>query len=123
MLQAFGSCDGAASLTRHADLPKSTVHGMVGFPRAEELVEMIDNRFFLTTKIIELSTAVPLEISDHTRERLLPVLADLYESTRDAVQLSVLCGTTARVVERLHCTAPGRFSWRASPVYSPFCAP
>lgn len=129
VLQAFGACHGAASLTeltRYADLPKSTVHRMVGFLRAEGLVEMIDNRFLLTPKITELSTAVPLDISDHTRERLLPVLADLYEATREAVQLSILCGTTARVVERLHgrqssevatrlrgplplhCTAPGK---------------
>ncbi|SER51029.1 IclR family transcriptional regulator [Lentzea albida] len=144
VLQAFGACDGAASLnelTRYADLPKSTVHRMVGFLRAEGLVEMIDNRFLLTTKITELSTAVPLEISDHTRERLLPVLADLYESTREAVQLSVLCGTTARVVERLHgrqsselatrlrgplplhCTAPGKVLLAGDPGLLPvLCA-
>ncbi|KOV79750.1 IclR family transcriptional regulator [Nocardia sp. NRRL S-836] len=144
VLQAFGACDGAASLTeltRYSDLPKSTVHRMVGFLRAEGLVEMIDNRFLLTTKITELSTSVPLEISDHTRERLLPVLADLYESTREAVQLSVLCGATARVVERLHgrqsselatrlrgplplhCTAPGKILLAGNPsLFSVLCA-
>lgn len=144
VLQAFGACDGAASLTeltRYANLPKSTVHRMVGFLRAEGLVEMIDNRFLLTAKITELSTAVPLEISDHTRERLLPILADLYESTREAVQFSIRCGTTARVVERLHgrqsnelaarlrgclplhCTAPGKILLAGDPGLVPaLCA-
>ncbi|WP_424186680.1 IclR family transcriptional regulator [Actinokineospora sp. G85] len=144
MLQAFGACDGAASLTeltRHADLPKSTVHRMVGFLRAEGLVEMTGNKFLLTPKITELSTAVPLDISDHTRERLLPVIADLYETTREAVQLSILCGTRARVVERLHgrqsselatrlrgplplhCTAPGKILLAGAPsLFSVLCA-
>ncbi|RDI31764.1 IclR family transcriptional regulator [Lentzea flaviverrucosa] len=144
VLQAFGLCEGAASLTeltRHADLPKSTVHRMVGFLRSEGLVEMIDNRFLLTAKITELSGAVPLGISDRTRELLLPVLADLYETTREAVQFSIRCGTKARIVERLHgrqsselatrlrgplplhCTAPGKILLAGDPgLFSVLCA-
>ncbi|MCG8928047.1 hypothetical protein L6E10_37240 [Lentzea sp. CC55] len=114
---------------------------MIGFLRSEGLVEMTENRFLLTSKITELSSAVPLEISDRTRERLLPVLADLYETTREAVQFSIRCGTRARVVERLHgrrsndlaarlrgplplhCTAPGKVLLASDPELFPvLCA-
>jgi DNA-binding IclR family transcriptional regulator len=105
VLQAFVAYDNAVSLgelARHTDLPKSTVHRMVGFLRAAGMVDMVDSRFLLTSKVTELSTAVPTGFSAGMRETLLPTLTDLYEATREAVHLSVRCGAVVRVVERVH---------------------
>ncbi|WP_177221642.1 hypothetical protein [Lentzea xinjiangensis] len=45
---------------------------------------------------------MPTTLRGDARERLLPILADLCDATREAVQLSVRCGTVARGAERVH---------------------
>ncbi|WP_434444140.1 IclR family transcriptional regulator [Lentzea sp. E54] len=105
VLEAFGAYDGPASLAelaRHTGLPKSTTHRMVGFLRSAGLVDMADGRFMLTSRVAELSAAVPTDFSRGVREVLLPVLTELYEATHEAVHLTVRCGDVARVVERVH---------------------
>ncbi|WP_434444370.1 IclR family transcriptional regulator [Lentzea sp. E54] len=129
VLQGFASHDGAMSLGALAlqtGLPKTTVHRMVGFLRSAGFVVMVDNRFLLSSKVTDLSAAVPAGLTASMREILLPTLTELYELTREAAQLAVRCGNMVRVVERvhgrnstgvasrfrtplpLHCTAPGK---------------
>ncbi|SDP98956.1 IclR family transcriptional regulator [Lentzea jiangxiensis] len=105
VLEAFGAYDGVVSLVelvRQIGLPRSTTHRMVGFLRSAGLVDMVDGRFFLTSRVAELSAAVPTEVPCGMREVLLPVLTDLYEATHEAVHLTVRCGDVARVAERVH---------------------
>ncbi|WP_170176213.1 IclR family transcriptional regulator [Lentzea flaviverrucosa] len=137
VLQAFGAHDGSAStaeLARHTELPKSTVHRMIGFLRTAGLVDVNDKGYVLTARMAELSAAVPSRFSRHMREMLMPGLTDLHGQSGEAVQLAALSGDVVRTVACVHgrrsaglmrllrnasplsCTAAGKVLLAGSPL-------
>jgi len=111
LLAAFAtSSSGTLTITELAHrtgLPLSTVHRLCGQLAAERLLErMPSGGFRIGLRLWEIGTLAPR--SHGLRELALPFLEDLHDVTRQHVQLMVLDGTEAVVVERLssHTAVP-----------------
>jgi DNA-binding IclR family transcriptional regulator len=87
-------------VSRRADLPLSTAHRLVG-----ELAEWgalergTDGRYRIGLRLWEVGALAPRGLG--LRESAMPFLEDLYEVTRQNVQLAVLDGTEVVFVERI----------------------
>ncbi|GAA4933986.1 IclR family transcriptional regulator [Actinomycetospora succinea] len=103
ILSAFGP--GAESLTlsgiaRTAGLPLSTAHRLVGELAAWGALERgEDGRYRIGLRLWEVGALAPRSLG--LRERAMPYLEDLYEATRQNVQLAVRDGHEVVYVERL----------------------
>jgi DNA-binding IclR family transcriptional regulator len=104
LLAAFaGAPDGERTLTdlaRLSGLPLTTVHRLCGQLEREGVVERLPSGSYrVGLRLWELGMLAPR--SHGLREVALPFLEDLYEVTHQNVQLIVLDGTEAVVIERL----------------------
>lgn len=103
ILSAFGP--GAEALTlsgiaRAAGLPLSTAHRLVGELAAWGALERgEDGRYRIGLRLWEVGALAPRSLG--LRERAMPFLEDLYEATRQNVQLAVRDGHEVVYVERL----------------------
>ncbi|WP_375390261.1 IclR family transcriptional regulator [uncultured Amnibacterium sp.] len=104
ILGAFADApDAGLTLTQLANrtgLPMTTVHRLVGQLEAERVLERTTgSRYRVGLRLWELGLLAPR--AQGLRRLALPILEDLYEVTHQNVQLMVLDGTDAVVVERL----------------------
>lgn len=103
ILSAFGP--GAEALTlsaiaRTAGLPLSTAHRLVGELASWGALERGgDGRYRIGLRLWEVGALAPRSLG--LRERAMPFLEDLYEATRQNVQLAVRDGHEVVYVERL----------------------
>ena len=103
ILAAFGPERPAlalSALARATGLPLSTAHRLVGELAAWGALERgADGRYRIGLRLWEVGALAPR--STGLRERAMPFLEDLYEATRQNVQLAVRDGHEAVYVERL----------------------
>ena len=104
LLSGFDETHPRRSLTdlaRHADLPVSTAHRLLGELEEWHAVDRdADGLYCVGRRLWQLGTLAPVQ--RELREVALPAMQDLYEATHENVQLAVLQGTTALFVERIH---------------------
>ena len=103
ILSAFSADAAALSLSaiaRSAGLPLSTAHRLVGELTGWGALERgADGRYRIGLRLWEVGALAPRSLG--LRERAMPYLEDLYEATRQNVQLAVRDGTEVVYVERL----------------------
>jgi len=103
ILSAFSADAAALSLSaiaRSAGLPLSTAHRLVGELTGWGALERgVDGRYRIGLRLWEVGALAPRSLG--LRERAMPYLEDLYEATRQNVQLAVRDGTEVVYVERL----------------------
>ena len=103
LLAAFSASHPRLTLSELADragLPLSTAHRLVGELTAWGALERgDDNRYRVGLRLWEVGALAPRGLG--LRETAMPFLEDLYEVTRENVQLAVLDGTEVVFVERL----------------------
>jgi DNA-binding IclR family transcriptional regulator len=124
VLSAFAHApDGERSLTdlaRLSGLPLTTVHRLAGQLQREGVLERLPSGTYrIGLRLWELGMLAPR--SHGLREVALPFLEDLYEVTHQNVQLIVLDGTEAVIVERLRSREAVKLISRAGgrlPVHS-----
>jgi DNA-binding IclR family transcriptional regulator len=91
---------GLTALARRAGLPLSTAHRLVGELAAWGALERgEDGRYRVGLRLWEVGALAPRSLG--LRESAMPFLEDLYEVTRQNVQLAVLDGAEVVYVERL----------------------
>jgi DNA-binding IclR family transcriptional regulator len=91
---------GLTELSRRADLPLTTAHRLVGELAAWGALERgTDGRYRVGLRLWEVAALAPRGLG--LRESAMPFLEDLYEVTRQNVQLAVLDGTEVVFVERI----------------------
>ncbi|MFZ3555855.1 IclR family transcriptional regulator [Streptomyces sp. BH055] len=89
-----------ADLTRETGMPHATIHRLTReLVRAGALDRSSDGTFSVGLRLWQLGTLAPLSAS--LRAVALPFMDDLHTALRQHVQLSVLEGTEAVLVERL----------------------
>lgn len=93
-----------SELARRTYLPKSTTHRLLGELLADGLVRRCETRYWLASGVNWL--AAPIDDGIYRlrqlRSRLLPHLIDLYEKTRQTVNLSVMRFDEIVYVERIY---------------------
>lgn len=101
VLAAFDGTDlTLTDVARRAHLPLTTAHRIVGELTARGALERADDgRYRVGLRLWEVGALAPRGLG--LRERAMPFLEDLYEVTRQNVQLAVLDGRDAVYVERL----------------------
>lgn len=103
LLHAFSARHPELTLTelaQRAGLPLSTAHRLVGELAAWGALERAeDGRYRVGLRLWEVGALAPRSLG--LRESAMPFLEDLYEVTRQNVQLAVLDGTEVVYVERL----------------------
>lgn len=103
ILEAFSADRPELTLTeiaRRAGLPLSTAHRLVGELTGWGALERADDaRYRVGLRLFEVAALAPRGLG--LREVAMPFLEDLYEVTRQNVQLAVLDGTEAVFLERL----------------------
>jgi DNA-binding IclR family transcriptional regulator len=103
ILSAFGPSAEALTLSgiaRAAGLPLSTAHRLVGELAGWGALERgEDGRYRIGLRLWEVGALAPRSLG--LRERAMPYLEDLYEATRQNVQLAVRDGHEVVYVERL----------------------
>lgn len=93
-----------ADLTRHTGMPHATVRRLaLDLVDAGVLAREPDGRFTVGVRLWELGTLAPLTAP--LRAVALPFMDDLHAALRQHVQLAVLDGTEAVLVERLSTAA------------------
>jgi DNA-binding IclR family transcriptional regulator len=87
-------------LSRRADLPLTTTHRLVGELATWGALERgEDGRYRIGLRLWEVGALAPRGLG--LRESAMPFLEDLYEVTKQNVQLAVLDGTEVVYVERI----------------------
>jgi DNA-binding IclR family transcriptional regulator len=101
VLAAFDGTDlTLTAIARRAGIPLTTAHRIVGELAAWGALERAeDGRYRIGLRLWEVGALAPRGLG--LRERAMPFLEDLYEVTRQNVQLAVLDGHDAVYVERL----------------------
>ena len=91
---------GLTELSRRADLPLTTTHRLVAELAGWGALERgEDGRYRIGLRLWEVGALAPRGLG--LRESAMPFLEDLYEVTRQNVQLAVLDGTEVVYVERI----------------------
>ncbi len=101
VLAAFDGSDlTLTAIARRAGIPLTTAHRIVGDLAAWGALERAeDGRYRIGLRLWEVGALAPRGLG--LREHAMPFLEDLYEVTRQNVQLAVLDGRDAVYVERL----------------------
>jgi DNA-binding IclR family transcriptional regulator len=86
-------------ISRRAGLPLTTAHRIVGELTAWGALERVAGRYRIGLRLWEVGALAPRGLG--LRESAMPFLEDLYEVTRQNVQLAVLDGTDAVYLERI----------------------
>jgi IclR family KDG regulon transcriptional repressor len=81
---------GVSELARKANLPKSTAFRLLAVLEQWQLVERVDTRYRLGTKLFELGNRVAYCCPHGLREIAHPFLEELHEATHEIVHLAVL---------------------------------
>ncbi|GAA0608155.1 IclR family transcriptional regulator [Sporichthya brevicatena] len=112
VLEAFrgaGAVLGVTEIANRTGLSKSTAHRLLAVLVERRFVQRHDNRYMLGRALFELGSLVPDCRPRSLREAAVPVMADLYATTRATVHLAVLEeATEVLYVEKLH--GPGSVS-------------
>ena len=91
---------GLTELSRRANLPLTTTHRLVGELADWGALERgADGRYRIGLRLWEVGALAPRGLG--LRESAMPFLEDLYEVTRQNIQLAVLDGTEVVFVERI----------------------
>ncbi|MYZ34438.1 MULTISPECIES: helix-turn-helix domain-containing protein, partial [unclassified Streptomyces] len=93
---------GVSELARRSRLSKSTAHRVLGMLERNGVVERVGTGYRLGERLHDLGRAVYAPGSETARDLLLPYLADLYETTRETVHLSVLHGSFVVYLAKLY---------------------
>ena len=102
--RAGKSCLSLAELTRRTGMPHATVRRMVLELLAAGVLEQAEDGIYTVgLKVWELGTLAPRSLP--LRSVAFPFLEDLHEALRQHVQLAVLSGLEAVIVERMSSTA------------------
>jgi DNA-binding IclR family transcriptional regulator len=89
-----------SELSRHAGLPVSTAHRLVGeLARCGLLERAGDGRYRVGLRLWEVASTATRAVD--LRQAALPFLQELYAKTRENVQLAVLDGNQAVYIERI----------------------
>lgn len=89
-----------SQLSRRADLPLTTAHRLVGELAALGALERDEHgRYRIGVRLWEIASLAPR--AGGLREAAMPFLEDLFDATRENVQLAVLDGVEVLYVERL----------------------
>jgi DNA-binding IclR family transcriptional regulator len=89
-----------AELARKTGLPHATARRLVReLTRAGALKQHPDGRFAVGLRLWQLGTLAPL--TESLRAKAQPYMEDLYTALRQHVQLAILEGTEAVIIERL----------------------
>ena len=102
VLAAFSAEHPELTLTdigRRAGLPLTTVHRLAGELTAWGALERVDGRYRIGLRLWEVGSLAPRGLG--LRESAMPFLEDLYEVTKQNVQLAVLDGTEVVYLERI----------------------
>ncbi len=102
VLAAFSAARPELTLTeisRRTRLPLTTAHRIVGELAGWGALERVEGRYRIGLRLWEVGALAPRGLG--LRETAMPYLEDLYEVTRQNVQLAVLDGTDAVYVERI----------------------
>jgi DNA-binding IclR family transcriptional regulator len=93
-----------SQLTRRTGFAKTTTHRLLGELQADGLVRRYETRYQLNTGVSWLAAPIDEDICrlQWQRSRLLPHLIDLFEKTRQTVNLAVLHGGEVIYVERIY---------------------
>jgi DNA-binding IclR family transcriptional regulator len=86
-------------ISRRAGLPLTTAHRIVGELAAWGALERAAGRYRIGLRLWEVGALAPRGLG--LRESAMPFLEDLYEVTKQNVQLAVLDGTDAVYLERI----------------------
>jgi DNA-binding IclR family transcriptional regulator len=86
-------------ISRRAGLPLTTAHRIVGELAGWGALERVEGRYRIGLRLWEVGALAPRGLG--LRETAMPYLEDLFEVTRQNVQLAVLDGTDAVYVERI----------------------
>ncbi|MFI5953882.1 IclR family transcriptional regulator [Cryptosporangium sp. NPDC051539] len=92
---------GVSELARIVSLPKSTAHRLLVVLIESGYVRRAGDKYALSTRAFELGNQVTVARSNGLRERAMPVLAELYAQTREAIHLGVPAGASVLYVEKL----------------------
>lgn len=87
-------------ISAKSGLPLSTTRRLIeSLTRWGGLERMVDNRYRVGMRLWTIGSLAPLQRD--LRETALPLMHDLYEATRENVQLAVLDGTEALCIEKI----------------------
>ena len=90
-----------AQIARRTGLPMTTVYRLASELRRQGALELTDRgRYRVGPWLWEVGTLSPHALM--LRDAALPFMEDLYEATHENVQLAVLDGYQALVIERIH---------------------
>ncbi|NYV78835.1 IclR family transcriptional regulator, partial [Streptomyces sp. UH6] len=105
-LAETGESIGVSGLARRTGLSKSTAFRLLGILERNAVVEKVGSAYRLGTQLYDLGTRGVYGSSIGLRERLVPHLAELYESTHETVHLAVLHGTEVVYANKLYGHRP-----------------
>lgn len=89
-----------SQLSRRANLPLTTTHRLVGELAAQGVLERDEQgRYRIGVRLWEIASLAPR--AGGLREAAMPFLEDLFDATRENVQLAVLDGIDVLYVERM----------------------
>jgi DNA-binding IclR family transcriptional regulator len=110
LLVAFGDRAstglGVSELARRAQLSKSTAFRVLGMLERNGVVERVGTNYRLGARLHELGRAVYAPGHERIRDLLTPFVIDLYELTRETVQLATLHGTEVVYLAKLYGHRP-----------------
>lgn len=116
LLRAFDTGDELTltELSQRTELPKSTVHRLIGVLTEQRLLQQRGKRYSMGLLLFELGASV--HIQGQLREIAVPFLEDLYEATHEIVHLGVRDGLEVLYVEKLsghrRASSPSRIGGR-----------
>lgn len=101
-LSEAGPVLGVSELSRRTGLAKSTTHRVLSGLASVGMVERAASGYQLSRGLGDLTNHAASWSSSRLRERILPILLDLYEQTHHTVRLIELRGTHVICLENLH---------------------
>ena len=101
-LSTAGPVLGVSELSRRTGLAKSTTHRVLSGLASVGMVERAAAGYQLSRGLGDLTNHAASWSSSRLRERILPILLDLYEQTHHTVRLIELRGTQIICLENLH---------------------
>lgn len=121
LLNAFGEDGmtgvGVSELARRADMSKSTAFRLLSTLQNNDAVDRAGSAYRLGRMIRSLGVPMESEIHGRLRDALTPLLASLFELTRQTVHLAVLDGTDVHYLNKLYgrvaVRSPSRIGGRA----------
>jgi IclR family KDG regulon transcriptional repressor len=109
LLDALGCGEvlGASEMARRTGIPKSSTHRVLSMLEGVGAVERLRNGY-VSQRQASVNIRPSAGTAGEVRERMLPILLDLYERTHETIHLGMLAGAEVLCVERL----PGRRTMR-----------